>query len=215
MEPGAFEVIPQLTLMKRKLVQPGDWERVEGADPVAKARELAPKGLLSIVDLDGLQRNKADLDTLRKCAEKGNVWADAGSRFATDAMDVIVAGAERITLRWSTLAGEDELRELAEMSDAVWLGLEYNGAFVPNPLVKGDEGYARGLARDLNLGIAVIDLARTGTKQGFDKGLAARFDSSGLDRWFAGGVRDQADARELEAMGWRGCMVGAAWEGWR
>ncbi|MCA1813355.1 MAG: hypothetical protein LC624_05315 [Halobacteriales archaeon] len=214
MEPGAFETIPQLTLQRRRLVQPGSWEPL-AAEPVPRARELAAKGLVSIVDLDGLQRNKADLDTLRKCADKGNVWADAGSRFATDAMDVLVAGAERITMRWSTLAREEELRELAEMSDAVWLGLEHNGAFVPNPLVRGDEGHARAIAKDLNLGIVVIDLARTGTRRGFDKGIAARFDSSGLDRWFTGGVRDTADAREVEAMGYRGCLVGAAWEDWR
>jgi uncharacterized protein related to proFAR isomerase len=215
-EPGTFELVPAVHIQRNRVVHPGDLSPLEGPKPAERIRELAAKGLVCVVDHDGLQRNRANLDTLRRGAEKGNVWADAGSRFATDAMDLLVAGAERATLRWATLASEGELREAAEVSDSVVLGLEYNGPMVPNPVVQGDEGRALALARELGLGICVLDLARTGRGQGFDRSLASRFASTGLARWFGGGVRGGEEARELEAMGYAGALLEAAAEGgWR
>lgn len=209
-EAPAFEVVPTLHIARRRLVRPDG--SVEGRDPVARARELAAKGLVCLVDFDGLRRNKADLDTLRRIADRGRVWADAGSRFATDAMDLLVAGAERVTLRWSALAGEAELREAHGLGEpgALLLGLEYRGGFVPNPALRGDESLALALARELGLGVVVIDLARAGTMEGHDAGLAARFADLGLERWFAGGIRSLAEVRQLEERGYRGCLVGTA-----
>jgi uncharacterized protein related to proFAR isomerase len=36
-----------------------------------------------------------------------------------------------------------------------------------------------------------------------------------LDRWFTGGVRHTQDAHDLEAMGYKGCLVATAMEDWR
>lgn len=203
-EPGAFETVPFLSLQKRRVVRPdGSFD----AASVERVRALAGKGPVCVVDLDGLARNKADLDTLRKMGEKGNLWADAGSRFATDAMDVLVAGAERATLRWSRLADEAELREAHEMSDALLLGLEYEGgAFVEGRMGREDRAIA--LARELSLAVVALDSARP-AGAGFDRSLASRLQSSGLERWFLGGVRDGQEARDLEAMGYKGCLVEA------
>lgn len=209
-EPGAFETVPVVRLRKRRLL--GASGDLLETDAVPRVRQLAAKGPVCVVDLDGLRRNKADLDTLRRMADKGNVWADAGSRFATDAMDLLVAGADRVTLRWGSLADEEELREAHAMSDALLLGLEYEGALVPNPRMGSDEGRGLALARELGLGLVVIDRARAGSRKGVDRGLAARFQASGLERWFTGGVRDREDARELQALGYKGCLVGAAME---
>lgn len=204
-EPGEFEVVPFVQLQKRHLL------RADGApDPqpaVPRVRDLAAKGLVCVIDLDGLRRNKADLDAVRKMAEKGNVWADAGSRFGTDAMDLLVAGAERATLRWHHLADEAELREAHEMSDALVLGVEFQGGqFQAHPKL-GGEDRALALARELNLGLAVlVPEAKPGH---LDRAVATRFASSGLDRWYLGGVRDAGDAATLKELGYKGCLVEA------
>lgn len=210
MEPGTFETVPMVRLQKRRLVAADGSPAPEPA--VERVRELAAKGPVCVVDLDGLRRNKADLDTLRKMGERGHLWVDGGSRFATDAMDVLVAGAERATLRWSHLADEGELREAHEMSDALLLGLEYErGAFVRNPLLPAGEAGVLALARELGLGVVVIDRdAAADPLRGPDRALASRVQSTGLERWFLGGVRGEGDARDLEAMGYRGCLVDAA-----
>jgi uncharacterized protein related to proFAR isomerase len=203
-EPGQFQVVPRVFLRKRRLVRADG--SAPGGDAVPRVRELASKGPVWVVDLHGLDRNRADLDTLRKLAEKGNVWVDGASRYATDAMDLLVAGAERVVLRWSALASEEELRESVALSDAIVLALEYDGAIVPHPTMDG-EARALALARDLELDVAVLDQRRAGTRVGLDRPLASRLASSGLRRWFAGGVRDDADAHELEAMGYQGCCI--------
>lgn len=206
-EPGQFQVMPSLRVHKRRVVD--DQGQVVDRDAAGAVKALAAKGPVWVFDLDGLGRNKADLDSLRKAGDRGNVWVDAGSRFATDAMDVLVAGAERAALRWDHLASEAELSEAVEMSDALLLGLVFDrGRFQRNPLLEGDEQRVLGVARDLGLGIAVIDATRRDLPGGgADRNLAARFTSTGLDRWFVGGVRDEADARELESLGYAGAVL--------
>jgi uncharacterized protein related to proFAR isomerase len=205
-EPGTFQVMPSLRVHKRRVVDAQGQVVDRSAADAVKA--LAAKGPVWVYDLDGLGRNKADLDTLRKAGDRGNVWVDAGSRFATDAMDVLVAGAEKATLRWDHLASEAELAEAVEMSDALLLGLVFDrGQFQRNPLLEGDEQRVLGVARDLGMGIAVIDATERPIPGGADRNLAARFAATGLDRWFVGGARDEADAREVEALGYQGAVL--------
>jgi len=207
-EPGTFEMLPMVRLRRRRLVDAED--HVLEQDPVAAVRARAPRGRIAyVIDQEGLGRNKADLDTLRKIADKSSVWVDAGSRFATDAMDLLVAGAERVTLRWSALADEEELREAAEVSepDRLILGLEMDGGLVGNDHIPGGEDRLLALARELGLGLIVLDLARAGRSDGLDRALAARFRDTGVPRWFAGGVRADGDPADLEGMGYRGCVV--------
>jgi uncharacterized protein related to proFAR isomerase len=206
-EPGSFEVVPRVRWQKRHLVGE-DGARLE-APPVDRVRALAAKGMVAVSDLDGLARNKADLDTLRKASEKGNVWVDAGSRFATDVMDALVAGAERATVRWSCLVDREEAEEAAEFGEAgaLLLGLEFRGALLPHPKM-GGEAEALALASALGWGIVVIDEAPAVDVASY-QALAGRFQGTGLERWYAGPLRSAGEARALETMGYRGVLVDA------
>lgn len=173
---------------------------------------LAKHGKLCIVDLDGIQGNKPDLPLLQKLSRRGEVWADAGSRFAHDAMDLVVAGAHRVTLRLHTLASRDELAEAVDLLEEPFLGVEVRaGEVVLNEALGVDApDRARDLVRSLDAGLVVIHLDRAGTVQGFDRILARRFAAEGRERWFAGGVRRREEVEELEKMGYDGVLVSRA-----
>lgn len=126
-----FETLPVVHVERRRLPE------YPGADPEQTFTRLARRfGRLALVDVTGVRTNDADLEFLQISARRNaSLWVDAGSRYATDAMDLFVAGAETVTLRWNTLHAEAELREASEMTQpgSLFVGLEYpRGAFLRN-----------------------------------------------------------------------------------
>lgn len=120
----AFETVPVLHLDKRAFPEYPD------AAPERVLTELARRfGRVGLVDVEGVRANNADLEWIHAASKRRALWVDAGSRFATDAMDVLVAGASAVTVRWSTLRAADELEEAADLldPDALFLALEHPG----------------------------------------------------------------------------------------
>jgi len=62
--------------------------------------------------LDGFRKNSPNLDLYKKVY--GKLWIDSYPRFVEDVMDLIVVGAERITVRD---ANSDFLKEIKEICD--------------------------------------------------------------------------------------------------
>jgi hypothetical protein len=50
-------------------------------------------------DIDGIEKNKPNLCTYQKIAEKRNIWVDTGPRTLGDVVDLLMAGANKITIR--------------------------------------------------------------------------------------------------------------------
>ncbi len=69
-------------------------------------------GGVYLIDLDGYRKNSANIDLYKKI--RANIWVDAYPRYVEDVMDLIVIGANRITIRNME---EDYLREISEMCE--------------------------------------------------------------------------------------------------
>jgi hypothetical protein len=126
-----FETLPVLHVERRRLPE------YPGVDPEEAFTRLGRRfGRLALVDVTGVRTNDADLEFLQTTGRRhASLWVDAGSRYATDAMDLFVAGAETVTMRWNTLHAAEELREASDMTQAgnLFVGLEYpRGAFLRN-----------------------------------------------------------------------------------
>jgi len=118
----AFETLPVVHVVG------GRFPEYEGQDPERALGALAKRfGKLVLVDAEGIQRNEPQVEFLQAAAHRRSVWVDAGSRYADDAMDLFVAGAEAVTMRWNTLHRPDELADAAEIAQpgALFLGLEW------------------------------------------------------------------------------------------
>lgn len=149
-----FETVPVVHLDR------GRFPEYPDADPEAVLTGLARRfERVLVVDAQGIRANDADLEFLQHAARKRAIWADAGSRYATDAMDLFVAGAERVTMRWNTVKGVEELAEAASLAQpgALFLGLEFpRREFLPHPKDKRTALDAARLAEGLGIGLVYI-----------------------------------------------------------
>jgi len=188
-----FQVLPLLQVRHGSLAGPG------GTTDARAAIAAFPEVVL--VDLDGLASNRPDVDLLKESSRKARVWADFGSRTADDAVELFVAGAMRVTIRWGLVRGVDELEEIAEIAEpgALYLGLEFRDGFVPNPRIArlGAED-ALDLARKLELPVVAIDVEARGPAR-------RTVGTHAGERWYAAPLPTE-ELLALEAEGWTGAI---------
>lgn len=189
----AFEVVPVVHLDR------GRFPEFPGEDPERVLTSLARRfGRVALVDVAGVKRNDASLDVVQVAARRRSLWVDAGSRFATDAMDLFVAGAESVTMRWNTLDSPEELEEAAGMCQpgSLFVGLEFpHGRFLEHPKdARSAEEVAR-WAESLGVGLVLVaDVASDAD---------ARALPAGHERWLQG----RAAPSTLQELGFRGALV--------
>lgn len=191
-----FETLPVVHLERRRLPE------YPGADPEAAFTQLARRfGRVVLVDVSGVRTNDADLEFLQAAARRRSVWADAGSRFATDAMDLFVAGAEAVTLRWNTLDSRAELEEAASMCQpgSLFLSLEFpRGSFLRHPDDPASAREVAALAQQHGVGLVyVVDRS--------DEGFLRTLPEATTPRYVQG--VPLAASAPLQAMGYQGALL--------
>jgi hypothetical protein len=193
-----FETLPLVHLER------GRFPEYPGPDTEVVLTRLARSfGRVVLVDAAGVRSNDADLEFLQFASRKRAIWADAGSRFATDAMDLFVAGAEAVTMRWNTLDAPAELAEAASLAQegALFVGLEFpRGAFLKHPRDGRDAAGVLAMAQELGIG-AVLQVDRV------DLATARALPPASVTKWIQGSATSDA-ATELQALGFHGAVVG-------
>lgn len=168
-------------------------------------------GAIYLVDLDGLRRNRPDLGLVQELASRCPLWADAGSRFHQDVMDLLIAGAEQVTMRYQTAKDEEALRETVRLTEHLALGMELQGGeLVENSRWPATPPELASLANEFRLPLVVVDLDRAGHAEGIDKSAAWHGRAHGPGSYFAGGVASQRDLETLDSMGYHGALVATA-----
>lgn len=120
-----IEVLPRILILDREAV----YEGRDGYLPMnvdaheAVSKLLADYERALIVDMNGVRNNRPKLDFI-KDFEKKSIWVDGGARKADNAIDLFIAGAEKVVLRTETLVSMDELRKAHELSDQLIFELD-------------------------------------------------------------------------------------------
>lgn len=70
-------------------------------------------GEVYVMDLDGIRYNRSHLDVYKKVSRKPFLWIDALPRRVEDVIDLVVAGAKRITV--SETMGEETLHTVRDI----------------------------------------------------------------------------------------------------
>ena len=80
--------------------------------------ELSDDYMFYIKDFDGIEKDASNLETYQKISNKSNIWVDSGPRTFGDVVDIIMAGASRITIM-RNLFPMKEILNVKDVSDSM------------------------------------------------------------------------------------------------
>ncbi len=83
-----------------------------GKEAIELIKSMTKNGMVYVFDIDGYRKNSLNFEVYRKAGK--NLWIDAYPRSTEDVMDIIVSGADKITLRDMD---EKALKEIKELTD--------------------------------------------------------------------------------------------------
>lgn len=159
--------------------------------------------MLYLVDLGALEGHDPQLDYIQEVSRDIGLWVDAGVRTAEQAIDVIVAGAQKATISGSRIRGPNELRRAWELSANLIFEVEiWDGTMTPVDPLWGTKDPAQ-LSLDARaLGPTEVILSLRGVNPDWE--LAARI-AHGGPTWIAGSV-SVADAPKIVGAGAAGAI---------
>jgi hypothetical protein len=91
-----MELIPLISLKKRKLWSGDSKASIYTNELIQNIKTDTP---VYFLDQDGILNDKPNLCLYQKIGSKINLWIDSGPRELGDIVDIIMAGAQRITIR--------------------------------------------------------------------------------------------------------------------
>lgn len=146
-----------------------------------------------IMDLNGINRDRPQLDIFKTISTKMELWVDAGTRIGPGVIDVFVAGADYVVLGTKTLLGLNELEKANELSENVILDINYDEGIVsPKSAVR--EMSLSGLVEETKkIGIKnaiFTDLKNTTSSSDFDLNAARQVLSPDLNVYFHGRLKE-------------------------
>lgn len=206
----SLEILPVIHARNGELVGP-DAEPLEEDLRTVARRFSRNWDAVYLVDLDGLTHNRPDVGLVQGISDRVHTWADAGPRSAEDSMDLLMAGAEQVTVRYHTADERDVVRETVRVSEQVALGMEFHDQeLAQNPAWPATPPELVDLADDLRIPLVVVDHSRAGTASGIDRSVAWHARQHGPGAYFAGGIASQRDLNVLEDLGYQGALVSTA-----
>jgi uncharacterized protein related to proFAR isomerase len=83
-----------------------------------------------LTDLNGIERDKPQLEMFRRLPKKMESWIDAGTRYGPGIIDILVAGADKVVLSTKTLKNLKELEKALELSENILLNIDFEEGIV-------------------------------------------------------------------------------------
>ncbi|RLF35273.1 MAG: hypothetical protein DRN08_03290, partial [Thermoplasmata archaeon] len=113
-----MEKIPIIQIKKRKILKKTEEKKTKyiHIDEILPNTETHQK--VYVEDLDGIEKNKPNLDIYQKIAERHNeLWIDQGPRTIGDVVDTVMTGAKHVTIR-KNLFPEEEIPNLRNIIES-------------------------------------------------------------------------------------------------
>jgi phosphoribosylformimino-5-aminoimidazole carboxamide ribonucleotide (ProFAR) isomerase len=197
---------PCLLLRKGKVCLPGP----DGPVPALRGSggefdvfdildQLSPRySFLYLADLDGIEQNDPQVEYIQELSREMPMWVDAGVRRADQAIDIIVAGAQKAVLSSSYLDGPRELRRAWKLSTEIVFEIETVGPRLSHAAPAwepADPLAVVSTAREIGVSEVVVSPRETDP----DWSLIATVAKAG--RTWVDGTFDVADVRRLAESG--------------
>ena len=217
-----MQIIPALDLLGDNAVrlEQGDYDRVLFRQPIEEfmGRIVATKPeLIHVVDLQGARDGALRLDVVTRClstAEGIPLQVSGGIRSIDAAKAAIATGAARVSVGTAAWAEPTSLKEFADALGeqlVVALDVREGEISVRGWLSSSGVSVDDAVARCVDAGVTrlhVTAISRDGTMQGPDLALYEQVCRGGIRVVAAGGVRDEKDVADLEAIGCEAAIMG-------
>ena len=94
--------------------------------------------MIYVADLDGLNKNRPQLDVAREIAEEMPTIYEGGVRKASGVIDMLITGAEKAVIGTATLMRFDELRGAFKLSENITFKADFRDGIVSfDPQIAG------------------------------------------------------------------------------
>ncbi len=220
-----MQVIPAIDLLGTEVVRldQGDYQRVLFRHPLDDfvRRVVATRpSLLHVVDLDGARTGHVRLDVIRQCIDLAlpiPVQVSGGLRSTEIARTVLDLGVARVIVGSAAWSAPDALASFVDaLGEQLVVALDVRDGrlAVRGWLADAGLGVDDAIERCVRAGVArlhVTAIDRDGTMRGPDLGLYRRVCASGLAVVAAGGIRDDHDVAEVEAVGCEAAIMGVGY----
>ena len=161
--------------------------------------QLAPRyPFLYLADLDGLEENDPQVEYIQELSREMPMWVDSGVRRSDQAIDIIVAGAQKVVLSSAYLRSPRELQRAWRLTTEIAFEVET----LDGKLEKSDAQWTSddpaevvGVARQVGITDVVVSPRETGP----DWPLISRI-AQGGPTW-VDGTFDPGDVRRLAESG--------------
>ena len=83
-----------------------------------------------VSDLDGIEKNKPQLDVVQEICDELPTLYEGGMRYASNVIDLLITGAERAVVGTATLVSLEDLRGAFKLSENIILKVDYRDGIV-------------------------------------------------------------------------------------
>jgi len=121
---GKPEIMP-LLLLKGRTAMRKEYSKKEIS---SLSKSLRGKNFekLYILDIDGIERNKPQLDIVQSLCNDFSISYEAGPRKGANVIDMVVAGADRVYMGTYCLASLDEVGTAMALTEGIGLKIDWN-----------------------------------------------------------------------------------------
>jgi len=214
---GKLDIVPTISVrdgevvivrqMKYESLEDEDGKTLDPVLFVEQVLKQYPRVLL--VDLNGIESNRPQVELIQAVSGAGEVWVDPGIRYAESAIDILVAGAAGVVLGTKTVAGVDQLAAAVELSDCVFLGIDYKDGVVAEDeqLKHMSPKSVLEIGRNLKFPrLFFNDLDRSSRKKPLEADIIRELAAGPLEVYVGGGVTEH-DVPQLTELRVRGALL--------
>ncbi len=110
-----------------------------------------------LIDLDGIERNRPQLDLIKRLSIRREVWVDCGVRDMNTLLDLYVAGADRVVISTKTLRDMDFVEKAVEISDSMVFSIDiFHGKILSPSDEIGNMSLIQVLKKVVDMGIKTV-----------------------------------------------------------
>ena len=122
MSGDTIKIIPFIPVLNGNVVD-AEGSRYKKLGNAVKTVKSSKYETFYVIDINGLIKNRPQINIIQEMSKEKNLWVESGVRFAEDMIDVLMAGAEYAVLN-SMLVGLDELKKICALSQNLMLHME-------------------------------------------------------------------------------------------